>query len=362
MRLTHLTLEQFRNYEKLEFTFPDENIVLIEGLNAQGKTNFLESIYLLSITRTFRRGETENLIQWGKSHCRIKAKIEKDKNPVTLEYFYTNENRKHKSLKLKERKAKPKEFIGQLKTVFFHSDDINMLVGEPILRRRFLNTLLVQINPYYLEALSTYEHALKQRNNLLKLIKYGEANVKELAFWDRKLSENGMLIISERLKLIEFLNNHVTSHYQTISGEDLIITLTYKSTVKINPKMESYEQELQNSYQIDLKNSATGIGPHRDDFTIELNSKNILGTASRGELRTIALTLKLAEVKFIQEQSKELPILLLDDVFSELDQKRQKYLLNTLNGCQTIVTAIEGTHAPLLENIPKWKIEKGKFT
>lgn len=386
MRLTHLSLEHFRNYPKLDIALPDTNIVLIEGMNAQGKTNLLEAIYLLALTRSFRRGYKDNMIAWEQPYMRIKGTVETvviDKDADTsithtqdLEFFASTSPERRKNFKIRERTATSRQFIGQIKVVLFHTDDINMLVGDPGERRKFLNTLLVQTDARYLEALSAYQQILKQRNSCLKAIKFGQATTRELDVWNEKLIENGTTLILARQKCINLLNTALTPEYEKISLTSSTLTIQYISSIgtvepseplDTTPSAEEIRSQftlaLKESYSDDLRASITTRGPHRDDFLIELNGKNIIGTTSRGELRSVAVALKLGEVLYMQQQTHDWPVLLLDDVFSELDQNRQTYLLQMLENCQTIITAIEGTHA--LSGKPEvayWKIDNGILT
>jgi len=372
MKLLRLALEQFRNYPKLELEFADsDQVTYIVGQNAQGKTNILEAIYLLALTRSFRTSAQEDLILWQKDYCRVKGEFEGadqygggasgvdvagktgdaagkggKAQTTTLEVFFGAPPQPKKSLKKNGVKISAENFIGTCKTVFFHPEDLNMLYLGPDLRRRYLDVLNLQLNKNYYRALRNYKRILKQRNALLKEIREGNARKADLEVWNEQLVKNGSVLISERAKTVIFLNDYLQDYYRKIAESDDKIAVSYKcmhghdarDLSDINEVKKIYAAALIATEKIDLKAEITTVGPHRDDLEFLLNGRPLASSASRGEYRSLLLALKLLELKFFEDRSSEKPLLLLDDVFSELDLHRQKMLLEAIAGHQTIIT------------------------
>lgn len=355
MRLLSLELEKYRNYNRFAISFErEDDISYIIGPNAQGKTNILEAIYLLALTKSFRTSKQSDLILWENEYCRVKGVFETKGEKLTLEAFYGKSPHPLRSFKKNDVKVGSVNFIGNCQIVFFHPEDLNMLYLGPDLRRRHLDILNVQINSRYYSALRAYKRVLEQRNSLLKRIKEGFAASDEINVWNEQLAEAGSIIISERAKTIEFLNKGINSKYIGISEKPEEISIEYK-TIFENPDSccglpagksagtENIKAEfvklLEANLNSDLRREYTCVGPHRDDFIIKLRQKPLNEHASRGEYRSVLLSLKLLEMDFYEQSTGEKPILLLDDVFSELDPSRQDALLNSIKDCQTILTA-----------------------
>jgi DNA replication and repair protein RecF len=356
MKLLRLNLEKFRNYPALDLEFDAGNrITCITGPNAQGKTNILEAIYLLALTKSFRANHSEDLIMWGEDFCRVKGEFRFEgaapaDAQLILEAFYGRAPHPKKSLKKNNVKISSPDFVGNCQIVFFHPEDLNILYLGPDLRRRYLDILNIQINGKYFRALKNYKKILQQRNALLKEIKRGFAKKNELEVWNDQLVENGSMIILERAVTVKFLNKHLSENYSAISEKNEPAEVHYDCSLGENlsgkPAFESAEQigeiydaALRASEKEDLRSETTTVGPHRDDLRFLLNELPLACHASRGEYRSLLLTLKLLELKFFEGKTGEKPLLLLDDVFSELDQQRQKMLLNSISSCQTIITS-----------------------
>lgn len=339
MHLQKLILENFRNHGKLELTFSEENpVTYIVGPNAQGKTNLLESIYLLALTKSFRTHNHEDLINWHQDFARVTGIFGAEN--IRLEIFLGRSPNPPKVLKKNKVKTTGANFMGTCQVVFFHPEDLNMLYLGPDLRRAYLNTLNVQINKNYFTALKNYQKVLRQRNALLYAIKQGTHKKSDLEIWDEQLVENGTLLMSERAKTIDFFNHHITEYYRQISEGDEQVSLSYQDTVGVAGRASSiaYRKALAQALPRDLQSGHTSVGPHRDEILFLLNNKPLQAHASRGEYRSLILALKLLELKFFEEQSGRKPLLLLDDVFSELDLSRQKMLLQATQTHQTIIT------------------------
>jgi len=332
MKLLRLALEQFRNYPKLELEFADSDpVTYIVGQNAQGKTNILEAIYLLSLTRSFRTSAQEDLILWQKDYCRVKGEFEgadatagyaanaagkgRKAQTTTLEVFFGAPPQPKKSLKKNGVKISAENFIGTCKTVFFHPEDLNMLYLGPDLRRRYLDVLNLQVNKNYYRALRNYKRILKQRNALLKEIREGFAKKADLEVWSEQLVENGSVLISERAKTVIFLNDYLQDYYRKIAESDDKIEVSYKcmqghdarDLCDIENAKKIYGAALADAEKIDLKAEITTVGPHRDDLEFLLNGKSLESHASRGEYRSLLLSLKLLELKFFEDRSSEKP-------------------------------------------------------
>ena len=362
MRIQKISLENFRNYEKIDLEFDDSsNINLFLGDNAQGKTNFLEAITVLSLAKSFRTSDHKSLIGWEKEYSRIKGTALKSQNEITMEFFVgtlTGQRLLKKSLKKNEIPVPVKDFIGEINIVLFHPEDLNMLYLSPSLRRKYLNTLLSQIDPEYFECLVNYNRILKQRNKLLALIGDGKAKSNELSSWDQSLAENGLYIYKKRVEFVKFLNGKLSENYKKISDSQNNIKVKYQASIDMDePSVENYLILLDLARDADLRYRQTEKGIHRDDLLFYFDNHHISEFASRGEMRTLLIALKLAEIEFIESVSGEKPVLLLDDVFSELDKSRQNYLLNAISGFQSFVTA---THLDFsLDGAKIFNINKG---
>lgn len=388
MKLKKLKFENFRNYPSHSYEFPaDKELIVMVGKNGIGKTNFLEAIRVLSLGKSFRSLAHEDLINWEMDYLRLNAEAEIDNESCNLEVFYSSRPTRRKNFKKNGVNLKNSEYLGNLLTVLFHPEDLNMLYLSPSLRRRYMDIVLCQTDKSYLIALSKYKKTLKQRNTLLAQIREAHFNPvssgstenalqEDLAAWDEEIIEYGSPLILKRLLFINFLNENIEKIYRNISGEKERVSIEYISKViknsdiphlKINDtKLSDSASTTTNSSQLakshfnplttisqlysdtlasrqrqDIFRAETTTGPHRDDLFFFINGKNICSSASRGEFRTLLLALKLAEIEFIKQKTGKNPILLLDDVFSELDRKRQTHLLKSIKGCQTIITTTE---------------------
>lgn len=345
MKILKLQLENFRNYGSYKHEFDQsEPLTIITGPNGQGKTNLLEAVYLLSLGRSFRTNHPDHLIKWEKDCFRCFCTVESQNETFELEVGYTNNPIRKKNYKKNEVHLKNSEYLGNLLTVLFHPEDLNMLYLSPSYRRKYMDILLSQVDKNYLFALTQYKHVLKQRNSLLFQIREHRfqklpinALLEDLSSWDQQMAKFGLIINEKRQNLVEFLNQNLTAIYQKISGQKEKITVKYLKSVTTETRQD-YQNALENSQNKDIKDARGNIGPHLDDLQFLLNGLPISQMASRGEFRTILLALKFAEIEFIKEKSGLLPILLLDDVFSELDQNRVGHLLETVRNHQTIIT------------------------
>lgn len=333
MKLSHLHLEHFRNYTRLDFEFPDEPIVVLSGENAQGKTSFLEALYMLALTKSFRMNDRDFLRQFDEDYYRIQVKgSTEDEGKFSLELCETYEPKVQRVLKKNGVKTSAPKFIGHLKVVLFRPEDLQMLTGEPALRRKYLNNILIQTMPGYLKQLQLYQKILTQRNALLLQVKLKSAPVYALDLWDEQLVEAGIALLSSRLEVIEYLQSQLQVPFH----------VEYVSTAGTD-----FATALQQARSRDTRSGHTSVGPHRDDVKLKIRNQPVELTASRGELRSALMALKQAEISWIMKKTGDTPIILLDDVFSELDTTRKNDIFDILpDQGQIIMTVAEGNPLP----------------
>lgn len=352
MIIKEISLRSYRNYDTLDLSFsPRLNVFL--GENAQGKTNLLESIYVLSFARSHRSNNEKEMIRWEQEFARIEGKVEKNDSSFDLTMIISNKGKKTKINGLEQNKLS--HYVGHLNVILFAPEDLLLVKGSPQTRRRFLDMEIGQINANYLYNLSKYQTVLKQRNQYLKKIAFsGNKDLVYLDVLSEQLAETGSLVLYHRLQFIQRLEKWANTIHQKITYGKEVLTIEYKSSLNLEEKMsekELYEMllsELKEATDKDLKQLTTSAGPHRDDLLFFVNDKNVQNFGSQGQQRTTALSLKLAEIELINDEIGEYPILLLDDVLSELDDDRQIHLMEYIeNKLQTFLTTTSLTH---LEN------------
>ncbi|KKP40076.1 MAG: replication and repair protein RecF, DNA replication and repair protein RecF protein [Candidatus Peregrinibacteria bacterium GW2011_GWF2_33_10] len=330
MFIKSLKLENFRNHKNLSLEFNDKGFNVFYGRNGLGKTNVLEAIYVLALTKSFHSVHPKELISWGADFFRLKGQITSDRD-YEVEFFYQNEPNVKRAIKKSGINISIKKYLGSILVSFFSPEELNLIYLEPLRRRKYLNIVLSQIYPEYLEALMRYEKALIQRNRLLNLISDNKASVSDLESWDRELVLYGNRITESRKKFFKEIFQDMNEFYKKISGGNDDLQIKYKFS-------ENLEKDLKNSLKEDLARRITSHGAHREDFEFYLNDHLASHFGSRGECRTIILALKLAERNFFKKQMKFSPIILLDDVLSELDHERQNHLLHLISGSQVFLT------------------------
>lgn len=332
MIVKSLELNHFRNYKTLIIDF-DKGTNIIYGNNAQGKTNILEAIYLSGTTKSHKGSKDRDMIRFGSDESHIRIFIEKQAKQFQID-IHLKKNRS-KGIAINQipiRKAS--ELFGILNIVFFSPEDLNIIKNGPLERRRFMDMELCQLDKIYLDHLAKYNKVLNHRNKLLKDIYYHPDLKDTLCVWDIQLMEYGRKIIERRNLFVSQLNEIVSKIHYNITGGKEEILLSYEPSVK----EEFYEQELKRVYEKDLKYGQTTIGPHRDDMSFLIQGIDIRKFGSQGQQRTSALSLKLSEIELVKKVTNETPVLLLDDVLSELDSSRQNYLLDNIKNTQTIIT------------------------
>ena len=350
MRLNKITLKHYRNYEETALTFP-KPLTIFLGENAQGKTNMLESIYVLAMTRSHRTSNEKELITFGQTSAKIEGTVEKKTGSVPLEIFISNKGRKTKVNHIEQKRLS--SYIGQLNVILFAPEDLSLVKGSPQVRRKFIDMELGQVNPIYLYDLVQYQSVLKQRNQYLKqLADKRQADTVYLDILTEQLAEFGGKVLFARFEFIKKLEKWANELHKRISHGREELAIDYASSVALTKEQHSVEelqqlmlQQLMSSRKRELFKATTFIGPHRDDLIFNVNQQNVQTYGSQGQQRTTALSVKLAEVDLMYAETGEYPVLLLDDVMSELDDERQLHLLETIEGkVQTFITTTTLSH------------------
>ncbi|HKL98379.1 MAG TPA: DNA replication/repair protein RecF [Mobilitalea sp.] len=332
MLVKSLELMDYRNYNQLDIQFHCGTNILY-GENAQGKTNILEAVYLGGTTKSHRGNKDREIIMFDKDEAHVRLMIEK--NLITHKIDLHLKKNKAKGVAIDGIPIKRQgELFGMLNLVFFSPEDLYIIKDGPGERRRFLDLELCQLDKLYLYHLANYNKSLAQRNNLLKQISFNRDLLDTLYIWDAKLIEHGIYIINARRDFILKLSDLVYPIHTKLTGGKEMLILQYEPNVKV----DSFEDKLSKSLEKDLTLKMTNTGPHRDDMSFLSNNIDIRKYGSQGQQRTAALSCKLAEIDLVKEVIKENPVLLLDDVLSELDRSRQNQLLNSIGDIQTIIT------------------------
>lgn len=409
-RLNYLSLTNFRNYIRLELNLPDR-LTVVQGGNAQGKTNLLEAIHLLATGRSPRAGAERELINWlalegPLPYARLAGEIGAGKEAQKLELVLelapnggnpplrgNNGQTVRKQVRINGVPRRTLDLVGRLRVVLFMPEDVSLVTGAPGERRRYLDIALCQIEPSYCRALGEYNRALAQRNALLKRLRDFGGDPGQLAFWDGQMAEQGSTLIARRAQAIRDLDRLAAERHRELSGGSERLRLGYLPSVDphLAPGAEAQEgdirskrrvaetpvvyqavtrEEIRDRYLAQLhrmraRELAAGsclLGPHRDDLGFMVEGRDLRPFGSRGQQRTAALALKLAEVQMMQEATGESPLLLLDDVMSELDSARRRALLNALAGVeQAVVTTTDWSDfsPELLAQARTWQVEGG---
>jgi len=345
----------------------NKNLNIFIGNNAQGKTNILEAIYLLSTGNSHRTNIVSEMTNWQKDKFYIQSKLHKKDQKFKIEVLV--EGRK-KDIKINSNNLKRiSDLLGYLNVVIFSPEDLELVKGSPSKRRKFINLEISQINSYYHHNLQEYNQVLKQRNNLLKEIRERNSSKDMLAVWNQQLIELGSKVIIKRLKTLEKLSILARLMHRKITNGLETLELIYDSSLNLDDKdydlekiKDQFDYKLNNNQQKEINRGVTCYGPHRDDIILKVNDIEIRKFGSQGQQRTAALALKLAELEFMKSEIGEYPILLLDDVFSELDNRRQKHLLKVImNKIQTFITSTKIDKLDKLKaNKNIYKVTEGK--
>lgn len=334
MIVESLELKNYRNYDKLEISFDDGKNILY-GDNAQGKTNILEALYLCSTTKSHRGAKDREIIRFHEDESHIKLMIKKKDVPYRIDIHLKKSKSKGIAINgLPIKKAS--ELFGIINVIFFSPEDLSIIKNGPAERRKFIDMELCQIDKFYLHNLVNYNKIVNQRNRLLKDLsfRFDRSLYETLDIWDMQLADYGNKIIKRREEFIKQINEIIIEIHNRLSGGKENLSIQYEPNVQA----DMIESELQKNRDKDIKLKTTSTGPHRDDLGFYLKDIDIRKYGSQGQQRTAALSLKLSEIELVKKMINDTPVLLLDDVMSELDSSRQNHLINSLNDIQTIVT------------------------
>lgn len=346
MRAAEISLKDWRNLAEVSFC-PNDTINIFLGQNAQGKTNILEAINFASLLRS-RAGREAELIRWGQAVALVRIKFYRSGISHELAIEIAQDRRRR--ILLDANPIRPRELIGKLNSVFFSPEDLFLFKGSPMGRRKFLDAQISQASPVYFLDLLRYNKIIEQRNVLLKKIRNDDAKATELDLWDTQLAFAAERVLSKRLSSVDKLNRLACAIHQTISAgkENLSVTYDMRGLDPNKDIAESFFKLLKSRRADDVRNGSTSKGPHRDDLKFYINHRELKVFASQGQLRTAALSLKLSELQFLRSETGEYPLLLLDDVMSELDAQRRELLLEFLSNeqIQTLITATDRAYFP----------------
>ncbi|MGM7723383.1 DNA replication/repair protein RecF [Metabacillus sp. Hm71] len=369
MYIKELKLKDYRNYEDLLIQF-ENRVNVILGENAQGKTNVMESIFVLAMAKSHRTSNDKELIRWDKEYAKIEGSVEKYNRSTELQLIISKKGKKAKLNHLEQEKLS--QYVGAMNVIMFAPEDLNLVKGSPAVRRRFIDMEIGQVSAVYLHDLSRYQKIMQQRNHYLKLLQIKkQTDQTMLDVLTAQLCEAAAKIIHKRLQFINELQKWAQPIHSGISRGLETLDIKYKPSVEVSEDNEltkmidAYEQKFAKIREKEIERGTTLAGPHRDDMIFNVNGHDVQTYGSQGQQRTTALSLKLAEIDLIHNEIGEYPILLLDDVLSELDDYRQSHLLNTIQGkVQTFVTttSVEGIDHQTLKEAATFHVHAGKLS
>lgn len=371
MYVERMTLKNFRNYTHADLTF-HERVNIIIGDNAQGKTNLVEALYTLGFGKSFRTSQDKELIKLDTDFTHVSGNIYQKNRKVQIDYKYNIQQKKE--IKVNDLPLKKLgDLLGTLNVVIFSPEDLQLVKGSPNLRRKFMDKSISQMHPNYYHLLVEYNKIMKQRNNLLKSNNAKAPSEVMMSIWDEQLASVGSKIMIYRLKFLNSLKSTAHKIHSEISHHTESLEIIYQSNyLPKNLEDEDLYDKIYNGIlwllkdkiSIDYKRGYTSVGPHRDDLSFYINSNESRKFASQGQVRTVALSLKLSEISIIKDSLDESPILILDDVLSELDPIRQNQLVQYISELQTFITTTE-INSLLYERISDAKmiqIKNGSIT
>jgi DNA replication and repair protein RecF len=390
MYLSHLMLNEFRNYAHLELSLKP-GLFLFYGENAQGKTNLLEAVGMLATGNSFHASSDREVVNWhAPDHlARLQANIKRREDDLQIEMVIFDPTPPHiadsshvssrtvelpantprKRVKINGIPHKVMDVIGRMKVVLFAPSDLHLVDGPPEERRRFLDRALCQIQPRYCQSLVQYRKIITQRSALLKRIRDNQEDPRMLEYLDERLTALASQIIFERRHMLTALNVHTAALQETLSGGRERLEIVYRPSFKVNEEwnmaeaQHQYRHQLHGAQRKEIQQGVCLLGPHRDDLEFMVNGVNMLTYGSRGQQRTVALSAKLAELAYMRASTGDEPVLLLDDVFSELDLPRRQHLLHeVLRHEQVFLTATDPSSFPqeILEQAHTYQVVQGE--
>ncbi|MEF9935363.1 MAG: DNA replication/repair protein RecF [Clostridium sp.] len=365
MYVKNLKLKNYRNYDEVDINL-SSGLNIFLGENAQGKTNIAEAIYFISGLRSHRTSKNKDLIRWDSENTLIKTLISKDYTETQIEVFLSKKEKNH--IKVNGLKAtKAGEVLGRLNVVMFSPEDLKLVKEGPSLRRKFLDFEISQIRPKYHYLINRYNKILNQRNNLLKSMQYTKDSSGTLEVFTDQLCDAACEIIIMRNEFIKNTAEIASKIHSNITSGSENLEISYMCDVKLLDSKESVREQLHKKIlslkDSEIKKGYTLVGPSKDDIMIKINGVDVREFGSQGQQRSAALSLKLSEIEIIYSITGEYPVLILDDVLSELDENRQKYLINNLSHVQTILTCTSGSDVDLFdkENRLIFYVKEGKL-
>ena len=363
MRLLSLELTQFRSYPSLSLDLSQGDVQVFVGENGAGKTNLLEAISILSLARSCLGAEETDILQWGTDYYRVRGSVRDDaEQNRTIEVVSQQAPRPEKACFLNDVRRPVEEIVGVMPTIVFLPQELHLFSGAPAQRRKFLDRLLCQVSPEYLFSLSQYQKVLKQRNSLLRRIADGKASPKDLVVWDRHLVEHGVPVTLARLELIGTLQLTLPEEIASLGEAWKGVEIVYNrkgSACDAETLSQEYQERLIENQKRDCALLSTSVGPHREDWHIAVEGRPIQTFASRGQQRASLLALLLLQVSYLELRCGEKPVILLDDVFSELDANHQKALIESLSDYQVLITT---THMPKTSvDLQHWSVKDGEI-
>ncbi len=369
MYIQNLTLSSYRNYERLDLQFENKVNVII-GENAQGKTNLMEAIYVLAMAKSHRTSNDKELIRWDEDYAKIEGRVIKKNGSVPIQLVISKKGKKGKVNHIEQQKLS--QYVGAVNTIMFAPEDLNLVKGSPQVRRRFLDMEIGQVSPVYLHDLSLYQKILSQRNHFLKQLQTRkQTDQTMLDVLTEQLTEFATKVVMKRLQFVDQLEKWAQPIHSGISRGLEELTLKYHTSLHVSDSpdlskmINSYQETFSKLRDKEIERGVSLSGPHRDDVLFYVNGRDVQTYGSQGQQRTTALSLKLAEIDLIQEEIGEYPILLLDDVLSELDDYRQSHLLHTIQGrVQTFVTttSVDGIDHKTLNEAEIFRVENGTLS
>lgn len=336
--ISSVKLKNFRSYSSVTFEFSNKTNIIL-GKNGAGKTNILEAILFLSVGKSYRASDAD-LISYNQTTSQIEGVFDDRKRVIKID------TDKNKTITINNSNFKRMQFAQTIPVVLFEPEFMQILSRGPDMRRDYFDALLARIDPTYQTILNKYKRTITQRNNLLKSRNFSSD---EMFVWNIKTSELGGIIAQKRYEIINEINKTASKIYSELASKKHTITINYDSKVTLDNYSNSLLKGLEKNIHTDVETGFTSLGPHRDDFSFTINKKDVTISASRGESRTLLLTMKIIETSLIKKAREISPILLLDDVFSELDEQRQGKLIDFLYDNQVIITTT--TITPLMKGV-----------